>query len=303
MSSRADEISKAGSTKLFFLADAHAFRPATGLRRVSCLWAACALALLISFVAWAESPDSAPSPASPWIALIIDDLGETRRGGDRVVALEGPVACAILPQTPYAIRIAERAHASNKEVMLHLPLQSVMQYVATSVGTIRIDTTRDEMSRILAIDLAAVPYAVGVNNHQGSLLTQHPGHMRWLMEELRGRGDLFFVDSFTSDSSVALRFAREQGVPSIRRDVFIDHEPTWEAIAVEFEKLKRMARSRGVAIGIAHPLDVTLSYLESAIPALQSEGIELVSVSDAIARGGRPMVQSARVEPQEGAPR
>jgi len=254
-------------------------------------------------VAWGDTAPvisaSVDDPsATPWIAIIIDDLGETRRGGDRVIALEGPVACAILPQTPYATHIAERAHAAGKEVLLHLPLQPVMQFAATSVGTIRVDTTREQLSRILTIDLAAVPYAEGVNNHQGSLLTQHPGHMRWLMEELSGRGDLFFVDSFTSDSSVALRFAREFAVPSIRRDVFLDHEPTWDAIDREFEKLKRMARTRGVAIGIAHPLNVTLSYLEAAIPALRAEGFEIVSISEAIARGGHPIVQTASVEPQ-----
>lgn len=254
-------------------------------------------------MAWGESVPEQASDASdptelPWIALIIDDLGETRSGGDRVVALEGPVACAILPQTPYANHIAERAHTAGKEVLLHLPLQSVLQFAATSVGTIRVDTTRDQLSRILAIDLAAVPHAVGVNNHQGSLLTQHPGHMRWLMEDLSGRGDLFFVDSFTSDASIALRFAREFGVPSIRRDVFLDHEPTWEAIAREFEKLKRMARSRGVAIGIAHPFGVTLSYLEAAIPALRAEGFELVPVGKAISRGGHPVVQTARIDAQ-----
>ncbi len=87
-------------------------------------------------------------------------------------------------------------------------------------------------------------------------------------------------------------------MPSIRRDVFLDHEPTWDAIAREFEKLKRMARTRGVAIGIAHPLDVTLSYLESAIPALRAEGFEVVSIGEAIARGGHPVVQSAWVESQ-----
>jgi hypothetical protein len=243
-----------------------------------------------------ETPSVGEPPEVFWIALVIDDLGETRRGGDRVVALEGPVACAVLPQTPYATHIAERAHAAGKEVMLHLPLQAVMQSAATSVGTIRVDTTRHQLSRILDIDLEAVPHAAGVNNHQGSLLTQHPGHMRWLMEELSGRGDLFFVDSFTSNASVALRFAREFGVPSIRRDVFLDHEPTWDAIAGEFEKLKRMARSRGVAIGIAHPLDITLSYLEFVIPTLRAEGFELVPVGAAISRGGHPALQSARVE-------
>lgn len=180
--------------------------------------------------------------------------------------------------------------------MLHLPLQSVGEFDAAQAGTIRIDTTREQLLRILAIDFASVPYAVGVNNHQGSLLTQHPGHMNWLMDELSSRGGLFFVDSYTSDSSVALRLAREHGVPAIRRDVFLDNDPTPDAIEREFGRLKRLATVRGVAVGIGHPYPATLEFLERAIPALRAEGFELVPVSRAIALDGQPAIQTASLD-------
>lgn len=240
-----------------------------------------------------------PRPGGPRIALIIDDLGYLLRNGDRVVALDGPVACAILPHTPYATRVAERAHAAGKEVLLHLPLQPVMQFEATSAGMIQIDTTQAQMRRILAIDLAAIPYVVGVNNHQGSLLTQHPGHMTWLMDALRSRGDLFFVDSFTSDASVALRIAREHGIPSTRRDVFLDSTPTLQAVDAEFRRLKELARTHGVAVGIGHPYAVTLDYLERAIPALRAEGFELIPVTEAILLdASAPAIQTASLDSQ-----
>ncbi|MFQ5635085.1 MAG: divergent polysaccharide deacetylase family protein [Gammaproteobacteria bacterium] len=254
--------------------------------------------MLLCAGAWGDGvivPESSPSRL-PRIALIIDDLGNMLVNSERAAALDGPVACAVLPHTPYARRIAERAHAAGKEVMLHLPLEPVERFAPTSVGMIRIDTTRSQLSRILAIDLASVPHAVGLNNHQGSLLTRHPGHMNWLMAEISGRGDLFFVDSFTSESSVALRFAREHGVPSTRRDVFLDHTPTRAAIEEEFRRLQQIARSRGIAVGIGHPYTVTLDYLEQAIPALRAEGFELVPVSVAIALDVRPGIQTASLD-------
>ena len=128
--------------------------------------------LLLCADAWGDG--------APRIALIIDDLGNALRNGVRTTALDGPVACAVLPHTPHATRIAKRAHAAGKEVMLHLPLQPVREYESAPVGTIQLDSTQTELARILAFDLAAVPYVVGVNNHQGSLLTQHPGHMNWV---------------------------------------------------------------------------------------------------------------------------
>ena len=118
------------------------------------------------------------------------------------------------------------------------------------------------------------------------------------MAELSKRGDLFFVDSYTSDGSVALRFAREHGVPSIRRHVFLDNTVTREAIEREFAKLKRIAVERGVAVGIGHPYTVTLEFLEEALPQLRAEGFDLVPVSrGAIRLDSEPGIRTASLDP------
>ncbi len=219
----------------------------------------------------------------PRIAIIIDDLGNVSSTGRRVAGLDWPVAVSVLPHTPYAAQIAKMAHESGKEVMLHLPLQPVRESVPSGIGTIRLETSRAQLNRILQADLDSVPYIVGVNNHMGSLITQHPGHMRWLMSELKAHDNLFFVDSYTSKSSVALQLAREQGIPATRRDVFLDNETSAPAIDMEFRRLKELARQRGTAVGIGHPNLVTISYLERELPKLRQEGFRLVPISDLIA--------------------
>ncbi len=239
------------------------------------------LLLIFSGAVRAEiaSPDGFTESAEssrPRIALIIDDLGNLGTVGERTVALAGPVACAILPHTPFARVIARQAHAAGKEVLLHLPLEPVEYPVPIHIGTIAMDNTRSQLEKILDADLSSVPHTVGVNTHMGSLLTRHPGHMDWLMGELKRRGDLFFVDSYTTASSVALQLAREHGVPATRRDVFLDNNPVWPAIDAEFRRLKHLARLNGAAVGIGHPYDVTLSYLEDALGRLEAEGFELV---------------------------
>ena len=247
-----------------------------------------ACVLLVARICWSEPGSDGDGAIATIpldrvrIAVIIDDLGHVSRLADRVIALTGPVACAILPHTPYAGSIARQAHAAGKEVMLHLPLQAVAEYEATGLGTIKIDTTQAQLLRIFKSNIASVPHVVGVNNHMGSLLTQHPGHMNWLMGALKSRGDLFFVDSYTSEASVALQMAREHGVPSTRRDVFLDNVQTRTAIDKEFQRLKQLARKRGSAVAIGHPYPVTLSYLESTLPGLASEGIDLVSIGDLV---------------------
>jgi polysaccharide deacetylase 2 family uncharacterized protein YibQ len=215
----------------------------------------------------------------PLVAIIIDDLGYQAGPGRRAIDLPGPLAYAILPATPRGEELARLAHERGKEVLLHLPLESVAHDGPAEPGGIVLDMSREAFSDAFSTAIASVPNAVGVSSHRGSLLTRHPGHMGWLMDEISSRGSLFFIDSYTTHHSVALRIARESGIPAARRDVFLDHEPRRETILRELERLKTLARERGAAVAIGHPYPETLEVLEKALPALAEEGIELVPLS------------------------
>ena len=78
----------------------------------------------------------------------------------------------------------------------------------------------------------------------------------------------------------------EEGVPATRRDVFLDHTRSVEAVAREFERLKAKARKQGHAVAIGHPFPETLEVLEQQLPLLEAEGFELVTISE--------LLQSAR---------
>jgi len=218
----------------------------------------------------------------PKIAIIIDDLGWQLAAAERAINLPGPVTCSVLPQTPRGSEIAVKAYNNGKDVLLHLPLQPMSRQAAADPGGITLDMSRHRFAEIFAADLATVPHAVGINNHRGSLLTRHPGHMRWLMEEIGARDGLFFVDSYTTHLSVALSIAEESGIPARRRDVFLDTDASPESVAREFERLKKLARRRGAAIGIGHPYPTTLAFLEEALPELQAEGFQLVGIRELV---------------------
>jgi polysaccharide deacetylase 2 family uncharacterized protein YibQ len=235
---------------------------------------AAAILLLLATQSFAQS--------APRIAIIIDDLGYHMAAGRRAVALPGPVVCAILPGTPRATQLAKAARERGKEVLLHLPLQSVHHDGPAEPGSITVDTTRKAFAETFAMAIRSVPFAVGVNSHRGSLLTRHPGHMSWLMEEILLAGGLYFVDSYTTHHSVALKIASESGVPAIKRDVFLDSDPAPHKVEKEFERLKALARERGVAVAIGHPYPATLAFLERAIPGLVEEGIQLVPLRELI---------------------
>ena len=228
---------------------------------------------------------SAPLAAGqiPRIAIIIDDLGYELLAGERTIALPGPVACAILPGTPRARYLANVANAQGKEVLLHLPMQAVGPETSVEATRMTLDMSRSSFAATFAAAFDSVPHAIGINNHRGSLLTRHPGHMQWLMEELLEHDGLFFVDSFTTAESVALQIASELGVQATRRDVFLDPDKTSLTLRREFERLKSVARKRGSAVAIGHPYESTLALLERELPRLAEQGFDLVAVSELVA--------------------
>jgi polysaccharide deacetylase 2 family uncharacterized protein YibQ len=240
--------------------------------------------LVVAGMAW-----SAPAAAEhiavdsdtlirPSIALIIDDMGNQHGAGQQVVALPGPVACAFLPFGHYTRNLARQAHSRGKEVMLHLPMQSVSGD-HTDQGGIVLDMTQQQFTRTLQAVLAAVPHVSGINNHRGSLITRHPGHMTWLMQSIREHGDLFFVDSRTTTATVARRIAAEYGIPSIERNVFLDNDRQPDAVLAQFRRLVDIARRDGTALGIGHPYPETLLVLAQELARLDDYNIDIVSVN------------------------
>ena len=214
------------------------------------------------------------------IAIIIDDLGYQLIAGRRAIELPGPVAFGVIPGSPRASQLARHAHAQGKEVLVHLPLQANSDESLEEPVSIDLDMSRKQLGSVFEQALQSVPHASGINSHRGSLLTRHPGHMRWLMEEIKAREDLYFVDSYTTHHSVALRIAEETGVQAIKRDVFLDPDRAPETVAREFERMKRLAVRRGQVVAIGHPYSATLDLLERKLPHLEREGFELVTVSE-----------------------
>ena len=236
----------------------------------------CLLALLIPLA----SGSAATSP--PRIAIIIDDMGYRLAAGRRAIELPGPISFSFLPGSPRAHTLAVQAFESGKEVLLHLPLQATPNDEIQEPLGIVLDMNRREFDDTFEQALLSVPHAIGVNGHRGSMLTRHPGHMKWLMEEIHSRENLFFVDSFTTHESVAVQIAGETGVEARKRDVFLDPDRKPETVAREFERMKRLADKRGSVVVIGHPYAATLALLERELPKLADDGYKLVTISELV---------------------
>jgi len=219
--------------------------------------------------------------AHPVVAIIIDDLGNTLEEARRAVELPGPVACAILPHTQYSVSLADQAFARGKEVLLHLPMQAI-EDAPLGRGGITLDMDQEQIQQTVRADVIAIPHLVGVNNHEGSLISMHPGDLAWIMQTLHAIGNLYFVDSYTTVDSIAYQIAGENGVPAARRDVFLDDVNTPQAVQFQFKRLLEIAHKKGFALAIGHPRLATMEVLDAELPKLSSQGVELVPVAEIV---------------------
>lgn len=245
------------------------------------------LLLCLPVVSWAENSifNTGHGLRPPAIALIIDDLGNQVSPGKHAINLPGPVAMSFLPGEKHTAELARLAYDNDKEVMLHLPMQALGQEARHHhAGELMADMQQPEFLDTLARNIATVPHVSGINNHRGSLLTQSSGDMVWLMQALHDHGELFFIDSRTTAETVAADMAQAYGVPSASRNVFLDNEPTPQAIRKQFHELVSRARRDGTALAIGHPHPATLAVLAEELPRLEEQGLQLVPVSQLIAR-------------------
>lgn len=242
------------------------------------------LLLLTGLLAVTAQPGLAQVPR---IAIILDDIGYSRPKGERALQLPAQVSLAIIPFTPHGQRLAQQGHQQGRDILLHLPLASSDPQRRLDEGGITPVQPESEIRQRVQAAIRAVPHAVGLNNHMGSQITTDPIIMGWIMDEVR-KTPLFFVDSYTNAQSVARRTAHDFHIPALRRDVFLDNSTAPADIDRAFQRLLNKARQQGYAVAIAHPHRTTLDYLESTLPALPQQGIELVAVSELTWRHGQP---------------
>jgi len=279
-----------------------ALKPVQLERRAPSNWIRHSLIALVILWLWPSPYGQAGEPGAldsgPSVSIIIDDLGNSLRDGRRVIDLPGPIVCAILPHTPFATRVANEAHQLNKEVLLHLPMESLDEK-ETGPGALDATMPEREVAITLSYDLETVPHAVGVNNHMGSLLTGQVHSMRLLMRAMRHHGNLFFVDSLTNPKSQAVVAAQEYGISYLMRNVFLDNERSPRAIERQLNELVTIAQHKGHAVGIGHPYAETLDALERWLPDLAKRNIRLVPLSTLLARKTTGADSVAQTQSQE----
>ncbi|GEM_PF-5665618 len=220
-------------------------------------------------------PEKKPESKKPLMAIIIDDMGQNPRLEKKFFDLKLPLTFAFLPYAPYTQKLAKEAHQYGYEVLVHLPLEA--QSHRSTPGLIRLSLSERQTKYLVRQAILAVPYAVGVNHHMGSLFTENYEHTRWVLEEVKQEG-LFYVDSRTTKKSLVPQIARSLGLPYAVRQVFLDHNLSPQEVCKQLKRALKLAQRQGRVVVIGHPHTQTLHILRRE-RAWLGQKVRLVPVS------------------------
>jgi hypothetical protein len=233
--------------------------------------------LIVNDLASSEEEISFP----PKVAFIIDDLGYEIEVAKKIMELEFPIALSILPFLQYSEFIAEEGRKNNQEIMLHLPMEPNNSDADPGPGVIKSYMSEEEIRQSVRDCILNFPYIIGTNNHMGSKITEDREIMEIILEEIR-EYNLFFIDSITTNDSIAYEVAQEMEIKSAVRSVFLDNENDMEYIKGQMLEVQETALIEGEVIAIGHSRINTFYVLKRMVPELIKAGIEIVPVSELV---------------------
>ena len=226
-----------------------------------------------------SAPPGRREPNGPArLAIVIDDLGRSLDEVDSLAAIGVALTYAVLPFETRTPAVVARLSGMGAEILCHLPMEP-RGALNPGPGALRATMSHDELTRATRRALAAVPGAIGVNNHMGSGLSAHRSAMTSVLGVVRQEG-LYYLDSRTTADTVGYTVARELGLTTGERQVFLDSDRDPAAIRGQFQRLLDIAQARGGAIAIAHPYPETIAVLQDELPRLEGHGYEVVPASE-----------------------
>jgi polysaccharide deacetylase 2 family uncharacterized protein YibQ len=217
---------------------------------------------------------------APRIAIVIEGLGIGATGTAEALAkLPAPVTFAFAPYGTDLERWVARARGEGHEVLLQVGMEP-FDYPDNDPGpqTLLASLTPEQNIDRLHWFLSRFQGYVGVTSLMGARFTATDSALGPVIREAGKRGLIWF-DNGTSPRSVAGQISGAANVAFAKADAVLDAVPTAAEIDNALARLEATARSRGLAIGAASALPVTIERIAQWAKAAEARGVMLVPVS------------------------
>ena len=226
--------------------------------------------------------DIPPAINGAVLVFVFDDAGLNPANVKRYTALPFPVTIAVLPKLSHSRECADITRTSGNEVILHQPMQAVNIKVNPGPGAILPEMSTFEIASVLKENLSEIGPVKGLNNHEGSLITQDVIKIGTVLDVADEAG-IFFLDSRTTAETKAPQAALERGMQIYERDVFIDDVITRRVMLLEIYRGINIANKKGAAIMIGHvdkSVGILPALLADLYPHLVKNGYRFSTVSN-----------------------
>lgn len=225
-----------------------------------------------------------PQPGEPArIAILINGMGlsavETH---EAIQKLPAQVTLAFGPYGSNLQGWVRKARENGHEVMLQVPLEP-FDYPDNDPGphTLLTGLPPDENIKRLQWLMARFTGYMGLTNAMGAKFMTAKEAVKPIMRELKLRGLIFF-NTTVSPRSSAGRVAAAVGLGFGSAHILIDQDETIDDIDNALARLETMALERGLAVGVASGLPITVRRIVKWSKTLSKRGIVLVPVSTAV---------------------
>jgi len=186
------------------------------------------------------------------LVFVIDDAGLNVENVKKYVSLPFPISIAVLPRLSHSKECAQAVRNAGKEVLLHQPMQASNLSINPGPGAITPDMSSYEIASTLKQNIAEIGPVKGINNHEGSLITENAIKMGFILDIATEEG-IYFLDSRTTSQSQAKQAALERDIKIYERNApFLDNAISKEEMLSEIYKGLAIANKNGTAIIIGH---------------------------------------------------
>ncbi len=187
------------------------------------------------------------------LVIIIDDAGKNVEYTKRYAKLPFPLTIAVLPKLEHTKECAYVVRSNKKELILHQPMQSLNHNLDPGPGKITVDMSFAQINSIIAENLAELgPEVKGLNNHEGSEVTEDVLRIGAVLDACQERG-IYFLDSRTTANTQAPQAALERDMKIFEKSgPYIDNTVTRDAMQAEIYKALDLANKNGKVIIIGH---------------------------------------------------
>ena len=235
------------------------------------------------FTVYAAEADRAKAAKMPVVAIVIGGLGVgAAKTADAIMKLPPAVTLAFTPYGSDPTKLAERARAQRHEILLQVPMEP-FDYPDNDPGPQTLLSTLGAEQNLdrLHWHLSRFQGYAGIANFMGARFVVSDSVMQPIIREAAKRG-LGYLDDGSAPRSVAPSLAAGQAMPFAKADLTVDALPTAVEIDRALTKLETIARERGVAVGIASALPISIDRIAAWSKALDGRGIMLVPLTTAM---------------------